>query len=51
MILGVRDTRHLDEHVAMRDLALDAEDVSRIDAVLAKGVSPSGDIWSVERGG
>tara|TARA_B110001452_G_scaffold248748_1_gene235733 strand:- start:1429 stop:2457 length:1029 start_codon:yes stop_codon:yes gene_type:complete len=52
VILGVRDTTHLDEHKGLRDVALDADDVAQIGAVLAKGASPAanGDIWSFERG-
>ena len=51
VIIGVRDTNHLSEHVALREVALDEEDVASIDAVADKGQPPRGDIWSVERGG
>ena len=50
VILGVRDTSHLDEHAALREVAIDAEDSARIGAVLAKGEPPRGAIWSFERG-
>lgn len=52
VVLGVRDTAHLDEHTRLRDVALDANDVAQIGAVLSKGASPAanGDIWSFERG-
>jgi aryl-alcohol dehydrogenase-like predicted oxidoreductase len=50
VILGVRDTSHLVEHVQTRDMMLSEEDDARIAAVLAKGHTPVGDIWSVERG-
>ena len=37
---------------AAADVALDADDVAQIGAVLSKGASPAanGDIWSFERG-
>ena len=50
VILGVRDAAHLEEHAALRDVAIDAEDAAQIEAVLAKGEPPRGDIWSFERG-
>jgi len=50
VILGVRDASHLEEHAALRDLAIDAKDAARIEAVLAKGEPSRGDIWSFERG-
>ena len=50
--VGVRDTEHLDEHKALRALALDDDDDAALAAVLARGRSPAedGDIWSFERG-
>ena len=50
VILGVRDAAHLEEHAALRDVAIDADDAAQIEAVLAKGEPPRGDIWSFERG-
>lgn len=50
VILGVRDTRHLDEHKALRRVVLDDEDNARLRAVLDQGHAPKGDIWSHERG-
>lgn len=50
-IVGVRDASHLEEHKALRHVALDEEDAELIGAVLAKGQAPVGDIWSYERGG
>ena len=49
VVLGVRDTKHIAEHVALRDVALDDDDMAVIAKVLAKGEPPSGDIWSHER--
>ena len=37
VIIGVRDTRHLEEHVALREVTLDEADVVAIDAVADKG--------------
>ena len=52
VIVGVRDTEHLDEHKALRALALDDDDDAALAAVLARGRAPAedGDIWSFERG-
>lgn len=54
VILGVRDTQHLAEHVSLRELddsdKLDDEDEAMLRAVLAKGQPPQGCIWSHERG-
>ena len=50
VVLGVRDTRHLDEHTALLGLHLDADDEAALRAVLRKGRDPRGDIWSHERG-
>ena len=65
VILGVRDTRHLDEHRALLDTSatgatvdattgdtamMSEADDARIRAVLNKGNVPHGDIWSHERG-
>ena len=51
VIVGVRDTEHLDEHKALRALALDDDDDAALAAVLARGRAPAedGDIWSFER--
>jgi hypothetical protein len=35
---------------ARREVAIDAKDSAQIEAVLAKGEPPRGDIWSFERG-
>jgi len=51
VIIGVRDTEHLEEHKALRDVVLDDDDAAQIGAVLGKGAAPMGDIWSYERGG
>lgn len=51
VILGVRDTSHLDEHVALlRGVPFDEKDDGEVRAVLEKGKPPVGDIWSHERG-
>ena len=50
VIIGVRDTRHLEEHAALREIRLEEADVVAIDAIADKGRPPHGDIWSHERG-
>lgn len=49
VILGASNARHLDDTLRTFDLTLDAEDHSRIDAVLAAHPGPDGDIYSMER--
>jgi len=49
VILGIRDTRHIKDAEAARDLRLTAADMQGIKQVLDKGNSPRGDIWSRER--
>ena len=48
-ILGVRDAGHLEEHAALRSVSLDAADSAQVEAVLARGRAPVGDIWDRER--
>jgi len=52
VILGVRDTSHLEEHRALLNgaVSLDDADEARVQAVLDRGAKPRGDIWSHERG-
>jgi len=51
VILGVRDTAHLDEHRALlRGVPFDDDDDAKVQAVLARGNKPRGDIWSHEAG-
>jgi len=50
VIIGVRDSRHLDEHQKLLSLTLDREDEAMIERVLSRGAPPQGDIWSHERG-
>ena len=51
IILGVRDTTHLDEHRALlRGVPFDESDNVKVQAVLVRGHKPLGDIWSHERG-
>lgn len=52
LILGVRDTRHLEEHTALLrgEVALSNDDMAEIQTVLDQGATPRGDIWYDERG-
>jgi aryl-alcohol dehydrogenase-like predicted oxidoreductase len=48
-IIGATSARHLARHAALCDIALDADDLARIDAVLARRRGPAGDIYGLER--
>lgn len=52
LIIGVRDTGHLEEHSALLrgDSNLSDDDMAEIQAVLDLGQAPAGDIWYHERG-
>jgi aryl-alcohol dehydrogenase-like predicted oxidoreductase len=56
VVLGVRDTTHLEEHKKLAKLIVNGanpisdEDEARIRKVLQRGNPPKGDIWSYERG-
>jgi len=50
VILGVRDAAHVADAVVARDLRLGDGHRAHINAVLARGAPPEGDIWSRERG-
>lgn len=44
IIIGARNANHVDDHRRLFTFELDGEDLSRIDAVLAKGKKPQGDV-------
>jgi len=52
LILGVRDARHLDEHRALLEGAVQLQppDLAEIQEVLDAGNPPQGDVWYQERG-
>eukprot|EP00929_Paragymnodinium_shiwhaense_P079410 TRINITY_DN41336_c0_g1_i1.p1 TRINITY_DN41336_c0_g1~~TRINITY_DN41336_c0_g1_i1.p1 ORF type:complete len:486 (+),score=127.04 TRINITY_DN41336_c0_g1_i1:95-1552(+) len=49
IIVGVRDTSHLEDMKALEKLRLDDDDMQAIRTVLQKGAKPSGDVWDRER--
>jgi aryl-alcohol dehydrogenase-like predicted oxidoreductase len=49
VIVGARDRRHLADTIAIGRLGLTGEDRCAIDAVLARRVGPSGDVYELER--
>jgi len=49
IIVGIRDTSHLDELKTLRGIIVDQEDMLLIRAILDKGNKPQGDIWDRER--
>merc|ERR1719215_2482086 len=52
LILGVRDTGHLEEHrlLVHGEASLAPQEMAEIAAVLKEGNPPQGDIWHQERG-
>jgi aryl-alcohol dehydrogenase-like predicted oxidoreductase len=49
VIVGARNTAHLEKNRAVLDLRLDAEDYARIEAVADRRQGPSGDTYALER--
>ena len=49
VILGIRDSKHIEDAVAARALRLTTVDMQAIKVVLDKGKPSRGDIWSRER--
>lgn len=49
ILLGAANARNLTENLALFEFALDDDDKEAIDAVLARGKSPSGDVGELER--
>jgi len=48
-IIGARTAAHLKDNLGVFDLELDAEDIRRIDVVLARRNGPPGDVFDIER--
>lgn len=51
VIVGARNANHVADHQRVCGLTLDGEDQSAIQAVLDKGVAPTSDCYTWERGG
>ncbi|MFV0491743.1 MAG: aldo/keto reductase [Pseudorhodobacter sp.] len=49
VIVGARNRSHLERNAAIPDLALTAEDLAGIDAILAQGNPIPGDVYTLER--
>ena len=50
VLIGVRNTDHLEENVRTHSFYLKEEERAAIDAVVAKRNGPKGDVWDIERG-
>jgi len=50
VIIGVRNSKHIQENVAALNLTLDADDNKILESVLAKAQGPEGDVYGYERG-
>jgi aryl-alcohol dehydrogenase-like predicted oxidoreductase len=50
VLIGVRNTDHLEENVRTHSFQLKQEERDAIDAVVAKRKGPTGDVWDIERG-
>ena len=50
VLIGVRNTDHIEENVRSHSFQLKPEERDAIDAVVAKRQGPRGDVWDIERG-
>ena len=50
VLVGVRNTDHLEENVRTHAFKLTQSEIDTIDAVVAKRKGPKGDVWDIERG-
>lgn len=48
-LVGAKDSRHLDETLAIFELKLDADDMASLDAITAAAPGPQGDCYDIER--
>lgn len=48
-LVGARDSRHLDETLAVFRLKLDQEDIARLEAITRSAPGPKGDCYDLER--
>jgi aryl-alcohol dehydrogenase-like predicted oxidoreductase len=49
VIVGARNTRHLDDTLQLFDFALDAQDVAAVEAVRERAEGPGGTVYGLER--
>jgi aryl-alcohol dehydrogenase-like predicted oxidoreductase len=49
VIIGATSARHLARHAALAGIVLDDDDMTAIDAVLARRLGPVGDVYGLER--
>lgn len=50
VLIGVRNTDHIQENVRTHSFQLKQDERDAIDAVVAKRKGPTGDVWDIERG-
>ena len=50
VLIGVRNTDHLQENLRTHTFQLNQGERDAIDAVVAKRKGPAGDVWEIERG-
>jgi aryl-alcohol dehydrogenase-like predicted oxidoreductase len=50
VLIGVRNTNHIDDNVRTHAFAMTDGERAAIDAVVAKRRGPKGDVWDIERG-
>mmetsp|Transcript_6138 Transcript_6138/g.17132 ORF Transcript_6138/g.17132 Transcript_6138/m.17132 type:complete len:290 (-) Transcript_6138:341-1210(-) len=50
LLIGVRNSRHIQENVKTFGFKLDAGEMAAIDAIVKKSKGPIGDVWDLERG-
>jgi len=50
VLVGVRNSKHVEENVATHGFKLDDADMAQLRAIVAKRAGPKGDVWDLERG-
>jgi aryl-alcohol dehydrogenase-like predicted oxidoreductase len=50
VLIGVRNTDHIEANVRTHSFQLQQDERDTIDAVVAKRRGPAGDVWDLERG-
>jgi aryl-alcohol dehydrogenase-like predicted oxidoreductase len=50
VLIGVRNTDHIQENLRTHTFQLNQGEIDAINAVVAKRKGPTGDVWEIERG-
>ncbi|MCB1675546.1 MAG: hypothetical protein KDI01_04610 [Halioglobus sp.] len=47
--IGARDAKHLQDNLQVFEFGLDADDLKKLNAVLAERTGPAGDVYGIDR--